>query len=62
MERKYALLIFVGLGFGAIFGVFFGPALENPALGVAFGALAGAFVGWFAAAALQNRGRADRQQ
>jgi hypothetical protein len=60
MERKYALLIYLGLGIGALYGMFFGPALENPALGVAFGALAGVAVGWFIAAYLQRRDTGDK--
>ena len=55
MKRKFALLIFVGMGFGAIYGVFLGTAIENSILGVAIGAISGMFIGWFGAVAAQER-------
>jgi hypothetical protein len=45
MERKYAFLIILGLLVGAIYGVFFGKAIENNVLGVALGAFGGVFLG-----------------
>jgi uncharacterized membrane protein len=55
MRKKLGFYIVVGMGFGAIFGVFLGEAIENPVLGVALGALAGTFAGWFIAAAVRER-------
>ena len=43
---------------GAIFGLGWGAATENPIAGLGGGALAGVFIGWFvAAAALEKQKR-----
>jgi hypothetical protein len=55
MERKYAFLIVLGLLVGAIYGVFYGKAIENDVLGVALGAFGGIFLGWFVAIIAQNK-------
>jgi hypothetical protein len=51
MDKKFGLFILAGLLIGSTFGIFFGPVLENPLLGVGLGALGGVFIGWFVAAA-----------
>lgn len=56
MDRKHGMLIFAGLLVGAMFGLMFAGASDNPLLGLSGGALVGAAVGWFAAAALMERG------
>jgi hypothetical protein len=55
MEKKFAYLIVLGLVIGALFGIFYGKALENAALGIVFGASGGVFLGWFAAIIAQDR-------
>ncbi len=52
MNKKFGLFILLGLLVGSTFGIFFGPVLENPLLGVGLGALGGVFIGWFIAAAV----------
>ncbi len=51
MDRRFGLLIFGGLVFGALVGMAFGSGSGNPLLSMAFGALFGVAIGWFAAAA-----------
>jgi uncharacterized membrane protein len=56
MDKKFGIFVLLGLLLGGQLGVFFGPILKNPILGVALGALGGAFLGWFiAAAVLENQ-------
>lgn len=57
MDKQLGLYIVVGLGFGAILGVFLGEAIENMGLGVALGALGGTFLAWFVAAAVREESR-----
>lgn len=57
MERKHSLWIFVGLGFGAVFGMFLGEAIGNMILGIGIVALAGTFLGWFVAVYLQEQSK-----
>jgi hypothetical protein len=52
MNKKIGISALLGLLLGGQLGVFWGPVLQNPLLGVALGALGGAFLGWFIAAAL----------
>jgi hypothetical protein len=54
MDRKFGIYIFLGFGYGALFGVFLGKPIGNTSLGVGIGALAGIFIGWFIAAAISQ--------
>ena len=55
MNKKFGLFILLGLFVGSTFGIFIGPVLGNPLLGVGIGALGGVFIGWFiATAAMEN--------
>jgi len=56
MDRKHGILIFAGLAVGAMFGLMFAGSSGNPVMGLSIGAFAGAAVGWFAAAAMMERG------
>ncbi len=55
MKRKFGIYIVLGLAIGIIFGTGMGAANENTIWGIALGALFGTFIGWFIAAAAQNR-------
>ena len=63
LKKRFGLYILVGLGFGAMFGIFLGEAIENAILEVPLGALGGVFVGWFVATAAREnskeKGNAD---
>jgi ABC-type antimicrobial peptide transport system permease subunit len=55
MDRKFGLYIVLGLVIRAVFGMGVGAASGNTIFGIGLGALFGVFVGWFVAAALENR-------
>ena len=50
MNINVVILIVICMLIGVEWGVFYGPVLDYPILGVALGALAGLFVGGFLAA------------
>ncbi len=61
MTRKLGYFLLLGVGMGAIFGIFLGAPLENNTLGIALGALSGLFIGWFiGAAVLESRNEKQR--
>ena len=55
MERKFGYYIILGLAIGVVFGMGMGAANGNTLFGIGLGALFGVFIGWFVAAAAQNR-------
>ena len=57
MDRKSAYHIVLGLVIGAVFGMGIGAANGYPVFGIGLGALFGAFIGWFLAAAVENRNK-----
>jgi hypothetical protein len=54
VERTFGYTMILGLVIGALFGMGLGAANGNALYGVGIGALVGVFIGWFAAAALQD--------
>lgn len=55
MDKKFGIYILLGLVIGAMYGTFFGRALENTLLGIALGATSGVFLGWFVALAVREQ-------
>ena len=62
MDKKFGVYILLGLVIGAMYGTFFGRALENMLLGIALGAFSGIFLGWFVAIAVQEQKKIIRSQ
>ncbi len=63
MNGTFGKYLVAGLAIGALFGFGIGAARGNSLLGVGVGALVGVFVGWFAAAAAQERaGRSNMEK
>ena len=57
MKRKFGIYIVLGLAIGLVFGTGMGAANGNALFGTGLGALFGVFIGWFMAAAAQNRNK-----
>jgi hypothetical protein len=60
MDKKFGYYIFGGLVIGILVGLLW-SANGNPLLGIGFGALAGAGIGWFAAAAMLEKGKEKKE-
>jgi len=57
MKQKFGYYIVLGLATGVVFGMGMGAANGNTLFGIELGALFGVFIGWFVAAAAQNRNK-----
>ncbi len=60
MDKKFGYYIFGGMLIGILIGLLW-SSNGNVLLGVGYGALAGAAIGWFAAAAMLEKGKDKKE-